>query len=170
MRHGALIEDRIVEAFDRVSERRHGGPLVEVLRQRLLAELFGDGAGVAATLAPGFELLMHAGGASTTLAADVVAGSVSTQGAAGVLLWTAFDELVVGPAVIAGSGTMCTVRIDNKTLTTTPVAVFLRFDDLLTSSEVAFLGGVSTTTSITADQVPSVERLRSRLAPGGASL
>jgi hypothetical protein len=158
------MENRIVEAFDRIGERRHDGPLIEVLRQRLLAELFGDGAGVAATLASGFALVMHAGDASLTLAADAVIGSVDAQAAAEVLLWTEFDDLVVDATVVAGSGTLCRMHLAGATLTTTPLAFFLRFDGKLMASEVAFIGGHSETTAIDSDDLPSVERLRSRLA------
>jgi hypothetical protein len=161
------MENRIVEAFDRLDERRHDGPLIEVLRQRLLAELFGDGAGVAATLAPGFGLVMHAGDASMTLAADAVIGSVDAQAAAEVLLWTEFDDLVVDATVVAGSGTLCRAHLAGATLTTTPLAFFLRFNGQLMASEVAFIGGHSETTAIDTSDLPSVERLRSRLGSSG---
>lgn len=163
------MENRIVEAFGRIGERRRDGPLVEVLRQRLLAELFGDGPGVAATLAPGFELSMHAGGACVTLAADAVIGSVDAQAAGKVLLWTEFDDFVVDATVIAGSGTLCRLHLADETLTTMPLAAFLRFNGQLIASEVAFMGGNSETTRIASDDVPSVERLRSRLASTGDS-
>lgn len=161
------MENRIVEAFDSLDERRRDGPLIEVLRQRLLAELFGDGAGVAATLAPGFGLVMHAGDASMPLAADAVIGSVDAQAAAEVLLWTEFDDLVVDATVVAGTGTLCRVHLAGATLTTTPLAFFLRFDGQLMASEVAFIGGHSETTGIDSDDLPSVERLRSRLGSNG---
>ncbi len=160
------MENRIVGAFDRLDEHRPE-PLVEILRQRLLAELFGDGAGVAATLAPGFGLVMHAGDASMTLAADAVIGSVDAQAAADVLLWTELDDLVVNASAVAGSGMLCRAHLTGATLTRTPLAFFLRFDGQLMASEVAFVGGHSETTEFESDDVPSVERLRSRLASRG---
>jgi hypothetical protein len=161
------MENRIAEAFDRLGERQDDVPLIEVLRQRLLAELFGDGAGVAATLAPGFVLVMHSGDASMTLDADAVIGSVDAQAAAEVLLWTEFDDLVVDATVVAGTGTLCRVHLAGATLTTTRLAFFLRFDRQLMASEVAFIGGHSETTGIDSDDLPSVGRLRSRLGSSG---
>ena len=166
-RECAVIHDRIINSFKRIDEMPEGGAIRSVLRTRLVAELFGDGDGVAATLEPGFELAMHSGGSTARMRADGVIAGVRVQKAAGTLLWTEFDDLVVDRCLVAGSGTLCNLQLTDRRLTTTPVAVFLRFEDVRMVSEVAYLGGDSASTLIAADDVPSVEVLRARLQTTG---
>jgi hypothetical protein len=167
LRECAVIHDRIVDSFKSIDELPERDAIKSVLRGRLIAELFGDGDGVAATLEPDFELVMHSGATTTRLRADVVTAGVRAQHAAGTLLWTEFDDLVLGHRIVGGTGTLCNLALADRRLTTTPVGVFLRFTDERMSSEVAYLGGDSTSTVIAADDVPSIEDLHAQLQPRG---
>lgn len=161
-----MIHDRIIDSFKSIDELPEGGAIKSVLRGRLIAELFGDGDGVATTLEPDFELVMHSGGTTTRLRADVVTAGVRAQHAAGTLMWTEFDDLVLGHRIVGGTGTLCNLALGDRRLTTTPIGVFLRFAEERMSSEVAYLGD-STSTVIAADDVPSIEDLRAQLQPRG---
>jgi hypothetical protein len=161
----AVMEDRIIQAFKHIDALRVDEPLLDVLHRRLIAELFGDGDSVAAILEPDFKLVVHSAGNTSTLPADTVAAGVQAQRSAGTLLWTEFDELVVDGQLVAGSGTFCTLKIAGHSLTTMPVAIFLRFTASRMASELAYMGGHSAATAVAPDDMPSIERLRAQLKP-----
>ena len=155
------VETRVLHAF-RGIDGGHGGPLIAALRERLLGELFGDADAVAATLNPDFELVMHTGGETMTLPGSAVVRGVSIQAASGVLMWTEFDDLIADKDVVAGNGRLCTLLASEHGLTTTPIAVFLRFGGDRMTSEVAFMGA-ATTEVIDLEALPSPEALRKQL-------
>lgn len=155
------VQTRVLQAF-RGIEGRQGGPLIAVLRERLLGELFGDADAVAATLDPAFELVLHTGGTTATLPGSAVVGGVGIQAASGVLMWTEFDDLIADNDVVAGHGRLCTLLVSEHGLTTAPIAVFLRFTGDRMTSEVAFMGQ-ATTEVIEQGALPSPETLRSQL-------
>lgn len=160
----SCVESRILRAFDDV-DGEHGGPLVAVLRVRLLGELFGDADMVAATLAPDFELVMNTGTSTATLAGSAVVQGLGIQSASGVLMWTEFDDLVTDNDVVAGRGLLCNLLMGERALTTMPVAVFLRFTGDRMTSEVAFMGRAKTE-AIEQAALPSLEVLRKQLDLG----
>jgi hypothetical protein len=155
------VETRVLRAF-RDIDGGHGGPLIAVLRMRLLGELFGDADAVAATLDPAFELVMHTGGTTTTLPGSAVVQGVDAQAASGVLMWTEFDDLVTDNDVVAGCGLLCSLLLRERALTTMPVAVFLRFSGNRMNSEVAFMGQAHTEI-IEQDALPDPDALRKQL-------
>jgi hypothetical protein len=157
------VETRILHAF-RDIDGKHGGPLIAVLRVRLLGELFGDADAVAATLEPDFELVMHTGAATATLPGSAVVQGVQAQAASGVLMWTEFDDLVTDNDVVAGTGLLCSLLPGECALTTMPVAVFLRFTGDRMNSEVAFMGQARTEV-IEQGALPAPEALRRQLHP-----
>jgi hypothetical protein len=160
-------DERMLQAFRVIRERLDAGapsvPL-EVLRQRLEGELLGDARRVAATLAADFGLVTHAGGLPMTLAgSDLVAG-ISLQAETGAILWTELDDLVVEEEVIAGDGLFHTFQPDLGSVTTFPLAFFIRYADGLMTSEVAFMAVSATvTTTLSQGAAPSRERLASLL-------
>jgi hypothetical protein len=153
------LEARIVESFDRL---RPDSPSLRVLRRRLIGELFGDADDVAATLDPEFTVVMHSGGSVVTLPGSAIADGVRGQAAAGVLMWTELDDVVIDGDVIAASGAMMNLHLTERTLHCTPIGLFLRFRADLMISEIAFMGA-STATDVSADRMPTVEALRARL-------
>jgi hypothetical protein len=155
------VENRVLHAF-RDIDGGHGGPLIAVLRVRLLGELFGDADAVAATLEPDFELVIHTGATTATLPGSAVVQGVESQAASGVLMWTEFDDLVTDNDVVAGSGLLCNLLLGECALTTMPVAAFLRFTGDRMNSEVAFMGQAKTEV-IEQDALPSPEALRRKL-------
>jgi hypothetical protein len=157
----SAVETRILQAF-RDIDGGHGGPLIAVLRERLLGELFGDADAVAATLDPDFELAMHTGGTTAILPGSAVVRGVGIQAASGVLMWTEFDDLIADNDVVAGHGRLCTLLASKHGLTTAPIAVFLRFAGSRMTSEVAFMGEANTEV-IEQDTLPSPEALRKQL-------
>jgi hypothetical protein len=136
--------------------------LVQTLRRRLLGELFGDADAVTTTLDPAFAVVMHVGDTSITLPGSAIADGVRAQAAAGVLMWTEFDDLVVDGDSIAASGAMVNLDLTEQSLRTTPVGLFLRFSGGLMISEVAFMGA-SSVADVSAERMPSVETLRTQL-------
>ncbi|WP_406813413.1 hypothetical protein [Mycobacterium sp. M23085] len=140
-----------------------GGPLIAVLRKRLVGELLGDANAVAATLDPAFELVMHTSGTTVTLPGSAVVHSVGMQAASGVLMWTEFDDLVAHDNVIAAHGRLHSLLASDGTVTTTPIAIFLRFSGDRMTSEVAFMGE-GTTETIDRDALPALDALREQLA------
>jgi hypothetical protein len=135
---------------------------MKALGKRLVGELLGETEYVAATLDPAFEVVMHSGGTTVTLAGGVIAEGVAAQAAAGALMWTEFDDFVVDGDTIATSGVMLTLLITAQTLTTTPVGLFLRFSGDRMISEVAFMG-TSETADLSTQEMPSVRALRAAL-------
>ena len=156
------LETRIVRSFDRYGQQSTP-PLLKVLRRRLFGELFGDADTVTATLDPAFEVVMHVGDSSVTLPGTAIAEGVRVQAAAGMLMWTEFDDLVVGGDLIAASGSMLNLDMTDASLRTTPVGLFLRFSGDLMVSEVAFMGA-SSVADVSAAGMPSVEALRAQLS------
>jgi hypothetical protein len=107
---------------------------MKTLGKRLVGELLGETEYVAATLHPAFEVVMHSGETTVTLPGSVIAEGVAAQAAAGVLMWTEFDDFVVDGDTIATSGVMLILQLTERTLATTPVGLFLRFSgDRMTS-------------------------------------
>jgi hypothetical protein len=155
------VETRVLHAF-RGIDGGHGGPLIAVLRKRLIGELLGDAEAVAATLDASFELVMHTGGTTATLPASAVVRGVGMQAASGVLMWTEFDDLIADNNVVAGHGRLCSLLASEGGLTTAPIAVFLRFSGDRMTSEVAFMGE-GTTEVIDHEALPSPEALRKQL-------
>jgi hypothetical protein len=163
----ASVESRILDAFCQI-DGQTGSPALAVLRARLVAELFGDVDAVAATLDPGFELVMHSRGTTLTLPGSAVLKGVETQKASGVLMWSEFDDLVADQSLIAASGRLCSLAVRERALSTMPLGLFLRFTRAHMTSEVAFIGEAQT--AVIAEEVmPSVERLRAHLHPDGAN-
>jgi hypothetical protein len=157
------IERRIMQAFNRIDDLLPAGVTSAALRERLLGELFGDADRVTATLDPNFELVMHSDvGTTTTGAATVVAG-VERQTAAGVLLWSEFDDLLCDGTAVAGNGMLCSLQLRERAVTTFPVAVFLRFSGDRMISEVVFIGTAVTSAVPSTDAGPSMEQLRAKL-------
>jgi hypothetical protein len=135
---------------------------MKTLGKRLVGELLGETEYVAATLDPAFEVVMHSGGTTVTLPSSMIAEGVAAQAAAGVLMWTEFDDFVVDGDTIATSGVMLTLLLTEQTLTTTPVGLFLRFSGVRMTSEVAFMG-TSETADLSTKEMPSVDALRAAL-------
>jgi hypothetical protein len=136
--------------------------MLQVLRKRLVGELFGDAEDVAATFDPTFTVMMHAGETPITLPGGTIAEGVRVQAAAGVLMWTELDDRVIDGESIAVSGLMLNLHLTEHTLSSTPIGLFLRFSGQRMVSEVAFMGG-STTADVSAEPMPSVDALRAHL-------
>jgi hypothetical protein len=156
------LQTRILKSFDRYRQSS-ASPSMKVLGRRLVGELLGETEYVAATLDPAFEVVMHSGGTTFTLPGSAIAEGVAAQAAAGVLMWTEFDDFVVDGDTIATCGVMLTLLLADQTLTTTPVGLFLRFRGDRMTSEVAFMG-TSETADLSTQEMPSVDALRSALA------
>lgn len=160
----SLISNRrVLQAFRLIGERLDSGapslPL-DLLRERLVGELLGDAQRVAATLASDFVLVTHAGGPATTLAGSDMVDGISRQAAAGAILWTELDDLVVEEDVVAGDGLFHTLPPDSGYVTTLPFAFFIRYANRMMASEVAFLDVSATvTTPLSGGAAPSRERL-----------
>ena len=135
---------------------------MKVLGKRLVGELLGETEYVAATLHPAFEVVMHSGETTVTLPGSVIAEGVAAQAAAGVLMWTEFDDFLVDGDTIATSGVMLTLQLTVQTLATTPVGLFLRFSGDRMTSEVAFMG-TSENADLSTQAMPSVDALRTAL-------
>jgi hypothetical protein len=159
-----LSDERVLQAFRVIEEHLVRGapaPPLRTLRERLAGELLGDDRRVAATLAPDFALVTHTGGTATTVAGRDMVDGIGRQGNAGVMLWIGLDDLVVDSDVAAGDGLLHTFRTDPCSLTTFPIAFFIRYADGLMASEVAFMDvSAAVTTPIPAGTKPSVDRLR----------
>jgi hypothetical protein len=161
-------DDQMLQAFRMIAERLAGdapaAPL-HTLRERLAGELLGDDQRVAATLDPAFTLVTHTGGPSSTTSGPDMVDGIKRQGEIGVMLWVSLDDLVVDADVVAGDGLLHTFRTDTSSLTTFPLAFFIRFTvDGLMASEAAFMDvAAAVTTSLPNVATPSFERLRSLL-------
>jgi hypothetical protein len=155
------LQSRILKSFGRYRQPSVS-PSMKALGKRLVGELLGETEYVAATLDPAFEVVMHSGGTTVTLAGKVIAEGVAAQAAAGVLMWTEFDDFVVDGDTIATSGVMLTLQLSERTLATTPVGLFLRFSGDRMISEVAFMG-TSETADLSTQEMPSVDVLRAAL-------
>jgi hypothetical protein len=163
-----LNDYQVLQAFQVIGERLAGGapaaPL-HTLRERLAGELLGDAPRVAATLAPTFTVVTHTGRpASTVSGRDMVEG-IKRQGETGVMLWVQLADLVADSNVVAGDGLLHTFRSDASTVTSFPLAFFIRYAvGGLMASEVAYMDVAATvTTSLPKETAPSIERLRSLL-------
>jgi hypothetical protein len=163
-----LHHDQMLQAFRMIGARLSGdaraAPL-HALRERLAGELLGDHQRVAATLAPAFTLVTHTGGPSSTTSGRGMVDGIKRQGENGVMLWVSLDDLVVDADVVAGDGLLHTFRTDTSSLTTFPLAFFIRFAvDGLMASEVAFMDvAAAVTSALPNEATPSVEHLRSLL-------
>jgi hypothetical protein len=135
---------------------------MKALGKRLVGELLGETTYVAATLDPGFEVVMHSGGTTVALPGSVIAEGVAAQAASGVLMWTEFDDFVVDGDTIATSGVMLILQLTERTLATTPVGLFVRFSGDRLTSEVAFMR-TSETADVSTQEMPSVDALRAAL-------
>jgi hypothetical protein len=158
---GISLEARIVQSFERLV-RPSASPLVQVLRKRLVGELFGDAEVVAATFDPAFTVVMHSGETPLTLPGDAIAKGVQAQAATGVLMWTELDDLIIERETIAASGEMLNLHLSQRTLTTTPIGLFLRFKSQRMISEVAFMGA-PISIDVSAEPMPIVDGLRAQL-------
>jgi hypothetical protein len=135
------IANRICDAFAAV-DAKPDSLLFATLRTRLLGELLGDAEGVASTLSPEFELVMHGGPEPVMLGRDAVLSAVRQQATAGALMWTEFGFLRESEATLSGHGVLCTLA--ERTLVTMPVAAFLRYEGATMVSEVVFAGAAVT--------------------------
>ncbi len=156
------LQSRICGSFDLFREQPASRALT-ALRKRLVGELFGDADDVAATLDPAFEVVMHSGETTVTLPGPAIAEGVRAQAAAGVLMWTELDDLVIDAESIAASGATLTLQLTQGTLSTVPVGLFLRFSGGRMISEVVFICGSTETTDVSTEEMPSVDALRAHL-------
>jgi hypothetical protein len=176
-------EDNVLQAFRlidlRIAEGAHRDQL-QSLKNRLAGELLGDADLVAETLAPDFELVTHVSGVTAVTGRDAIIAGIQGLGQAnaGTLMWIELDALVCDRDAIAGHGALQTLGPDvddahpatsanpqGLRLTTMPLALFLRFDGNLMSSEVIYLDPAATRIeALTHASTPSPERLRDVLA------
>jgi hypothetical protein len=174
--------DELLQAFrlidDRLAAGAVSGPLLS-LRRRLAGELLGDPELVSSTLAENFELGTHAGAALTVSGRQAVIASVERMAdpAARVLMWVKFDDLLSDRDAIAVQGDLLTIRSvaargpettvggqPGLSLTSMPIALFLRFRGDLMTSETIYLNSAASTSSTLPNQpMPSAERLRAIL-------
>jgi hypothetical protein len=131
---------------------------LSVLRRRLAGEVAGVPELVDETLAPGFTLVMQAGGARRVLGRDAVIAAA--RGSAAGLSWAEADDLVVDDGVIAGHGRLCTLA--GTSVSSAPFAFFITFDGKLMTSEVLYLEAASQADAPD-DALPTRERLRELL-------
>jgi len=157
------IESRIMQAFNHIDHLLPADATSAALRERLLGELFGDADRVIATLDPDFGLVMHSRAGTTTTGGATIAEGVNRQTAAGVLMWSEFDDLLCDGTVVAGNGQLCSLQRRQRTVTMFPMAVFLRFSGHRMISEVVFMGTAVTSAVPATHPVPSVEQLRAKL-------
>ncbi|HTI76057.1 MAG TPA: hypothetical protein VL634_13765 [Mycobacterium sp.] len=156
------LQSRILKSFDRYREPA-AGPSTKAFGKRLVGELLGESGYVAAALDPAFEVVMHIGGTTVSLPGSAIVEGAPGQAAAGVLMWTEFGDFVVDADTIAASGTMMSLQLTERTLTTTSVGLFVRFRGDVMTSEVVFMGAAQTT-DMSAQEMPSVDALRAALA------
>lgn len=119
---------------------------------------------MAATFDPTFEVVMHNGETTVTLPGSAIAEGVAAQAAAGVLMWTELDGVVIDGNLIAASGTMLTLQLTQRILSSVPVGLFVRFRDGRMTSEVVFVCGSEETIDVSMQEMPSVVALRTGLA------
>jgi hypothetical protein len=176
-------EHDVLEAF-RLIDRRLADPadpadpvVLLALRDRLAGELVGDADRVAARLSPGFTLVTHAGGTTTTTREALLRG-VRRQGATGgaSLMWLRLTDLVVDTTSLAGQGSLDTLltaavataagrgRSDltesDLLFTTVPIAFVIRFDGQLMASETLYLdAGSSRVEVLGGEPMPDSRRL-----------
>jgi hypothetical protein len=157
-----MLERRILESFDRFRDLP-AGPSLKSLRQRLVGELFGDSADVAATFDPAFEVLSHGGERSVRIPGSAIAEAARDRAAAGMLMWLELDDLVIDGDSIAACGAMVTLHVTQRTLTTVPIGIFFRFSGGRMTSEVFFMGRPPETIDVSAEEMPSADALRAHL-------
>jgi hypothetical protein len=154
--------DDVLQAFHLIDRRLAAAPApdaLRLLRQRLGGELIGDADRVAATLAPAFTLVTHAGGTVTTTDRAALVETVRRQGRShgAVMTWIQLADLLVDRDAIAGHGVVRTLLAATMTgpgwpdldpadrcLTTIPLAFFIRFAaGLMVSEEIYLDAGAS---------------------------
>ena len=158
----APLETRIVRSFDRYDHPPAAG-LLTIFRRRLIGELFGDPDAILATLDTAFKIVIHVGDASVTLPGTAYADGVGVQATSGMLMWTEFDDLLVDSAAIAAGGALLNLHLEERTLRSSPIGLFLRFSGDRMASQVVFMGAADVT-DVSAYAMPSVESLRAQLS------
>jgi hypothetical protein len=163
-----LIDSRLAAA---TSDRQ-----LLALRDRLAGELLNDGDRVGATLADEFELVTITAGSRTTTKRNTLIESMERKSETGdnALMWMELEDLVVDETAIAGQGTLrmlhpapeVTARESDEhgegdaSLTSIPLAFFLRFRGNLMSSEVIYMESPSTeVTPLRRGALPTIEQL-----------
>lgn len=155
-------EPDLLQAFRLIDARLDTSAYREqlaTLRRRLAGELFGAPELVDATLAAGFELVTHMQGWTAVLDRDAVLASARGQGAA--VVWVELADLAVDRKVVAGHGVLRTML--GSSLTTAPLAFFIRFDGGLMSSEALYLDVASETATPPDAGIPPRGHLRDLL-------
>jgi hypothetical protein len=157
-------DDEILQAFRLIDARIDRSGSLAVLRERLAGELLGDADRVAATLAPDFELVSHTGGPAATVPASSIIESIRRQGESGALMWVELDHLLAEADLVAGEGVLRTYRSDEGTVTSFPLALFVRVPGDRMAHEVAYMRmDAAETVEVAAGAMPPADRLRSIL-------
>ena len=162
MTAATFLESRILRSLRRLREHP-GSPQLDALYTRVVGELLGDAEAVATTLDPAFELVMHSGDGTFALPGNAIVEGVRATGSAGVLMWIEIDDLVIDGETIAGQGAMLTLQLAQRTLSTAPLGLFLRFSGERMIAEVVFMGAAAEPADVSALHVPTVDGLRSQL-------
>ena len=152
------LQDRILRSLRRLREHADG-PQLDALHKRIVGELLGDAEAVATTLDPAFELVMHSGDGTFTLPGNAIVEGVRATGAAGVLMWIELDDLVIDGETMAGQGAMLTLQVAQRTLSTAPLGIFLRFSGERMIAEVVFMGASAEPADVSSLDVPTVDDL-----------
>ena len=143
-------------------------------RRRLVGELVFDADLVASTLTRGFELVSHAGGATTVSAGEAMVAGLQRQGeAGGASMWIDWHDLVMDGS-LAGHGQLVTllsptsaaargisgVGPDGLVVTSCPIAFFVRFEGELMASEVLYMDPRQTVVTVhEVGTMPTAEQL-----------
>ena len=155
------LEARILRSFDRFRDR----PEAELasLRIRLIGELLGHPEKLSSTFDPAFEVVMHIGDTVMSLPGSVIVEGICEHVVGGALMWTEFDDLIVDDGTLAASGAMLRLQVSERTLRTTPVALFVRYRGGRMVSEVVFMGGSTDVPVAPTEKTPSRDVLAAQL-------
>ncbi len=139
----------VLHAFRLIDSLLEAGPRrgsLLALRDRLAGELLSDSDRVAATLADDFELTTVTGGCRTTTDRNALIEGIRRQneGDGGAMMWMELEDLVVEESALAGQGMLRMLRsapeaTTSASVTSIPLAFFLRFRTALMTSEVIFM-------------------------------
>jgi hypothetical protein len=153
------LESRIIGSFHRFRDLP-ATPALNAFRKPLVGELLGDTNQVAETFDPAFEVVMHSGDTTVTLPGSVIVESVRGEAAAAVVMWTEFDDLVIDGDSIPANGALLRLPLPQRTLSSVPVGLFVRFKGGRMISEVVFKCGPTETIDVSTQEMPSVHALR----------